>query len=227
MRGQRRRLGDFRDVRRLGGKRAQELAARGHVEEEVAHLDGRALCGAARLEDRRTASPHEDLDSGVVFTARLRSANRLTDAMLGSASPRKPYEDPRQISSAILARRVPLGREQGVVVRHSVAVVAHPNEADTSRFDVDPDPRGVRVDGVFDELFRHAGRSLHDLAGGDLIGEVIGESMDDPHRLGLLLSRPFGHGAKKRADARPREREEPIATMTSCAPSPTRNTHWA
>src|SRR5258707_1161785 len=40
-RRKRRRLGDFRDVRRLGGERSQELPPRGNIEEKIAHFDGR------------------------------------------------------------------------------------------------------------------------------------------------------------------------------------------
>ena len=40
--GQREALDHARDVLRLGALGAQEFAARGHVEEQIAHLDGRA-----------------------------------------------------------------------------------------------------------------------------------------------------------------------------------------
>ena len=62
-----------------------------------------------------------------------------------------------------------------------IAVVFDPNEPLAAQLDVDLDAPRARVDRVFDELFDDRRRTLDDLAGGDLVGEIGGKKVDDAH----------------------------------------------
>ena len=55
--------------------------------------------------------------------------------------------------------------------------------AGTATLNLDPQPRGAGIDRVLDQLLHHRGRSLHDLARGDLIDQRVREP---PHRMSFL-----------------------------------------
>jgi len=62
-----------------------------------------------------------------------------------------------------------------------VAVVDDRDELEASAGQSHPDAGGPGVDGVLAQLLHHAGRSLDDLAGRDLVDERIAEVMDSTH----------------------------------------------
>ena len=75
---------------------------------------------------------------------------------------------------------------EGVVSAHADAVVGHPDEAATAGGDFDGDAGGLGVDGILDEFLHDRRGTFDDLAGGDLVGDVVGKQMDpvhDPERL--------------------------------------------
>ena len=82
---------------------------------------------------------------------------------------------------ANLARGVAFEAEQGVVAVHAGAVVDYANIGNAAAPDHHLDARGSGVDGVFDQLFDHARRPLHDLAGRHLAGDGFGEKGDSGH----------------------------------------------
>ena len=79
------------------------------------------------------------------------------------------------------ARRVAFEAEQRVVTAHAGAVVGHANEAAAAGLDFDGDARGPGVERVFNQLLHDTGRALNHFAGGDLIGDLLGEQADAVH----------------------------------------------
>ncbi len=123
---------------------------------------------------------------------RVRSSSRLTEAMLGSASPRKPKERmaARSSSLAILlvAWRTTERRASSAV--HAGAVVGDAGELDAAGLDVDADAAGAGVERVFQQLFHDARGALDDFPRGDLVGEVLREEADRGHgSSGLSVAR--------------------------------------
>jgi hypothetical protein len=80
-----------------------------------------------------------------------------------------------------LRGRMALQAEQGVIAAHAVAIVRHPDERAPAGTDLDRDAMGVGIEGILDEFLHDRGRALDDLAGGDLVGDVVGEESDTVH----------------------------------------------
>ena len=103
--------------------------------------------------------------------------------MDGSASPRKPSVAMESRSSAVrsleVAWRSKASRASSRI--HAVAVVGDADELAAAGFDFDADARGAGVERVFEEFFDHGGRAVDDLAGGDLVGDLVGENADAAH----------------------------------------------
>jgi len=77
-----------------------------------------------------------------------------------------------------------------------VAVVAHANEGGAASLDVDGDARRARVERVLDELFDDARGTLDDLAGGDLVRELVAQLVDARGRLQATGSRLEASGSR-------------------------------
>jgi len=75
----------------------------------------------------------------------------------------------------------PVKREDGVFPSHAGAVVAHQHQGLASLLQLHPHVPGTRVQRVLHQLLHHRGGTLDDLAGGDLVDELLGE---DPDRHG-------------------------------------------
>ena len=71
--------------------------------------------------------------------------------------------------------------QQRVVAHHSAAVVGHVNELAPTGLDINPDARRPSVQGVFNQLLHHGGRTFHHLAGGDFVGDMFGENVNATH----------------------------------------------
>ena len=74
-----------------------------------------------------------------------------------------------------------LERHLRVGPAHAVAVVAHPHEPHPAVLDLDVHGPGPRVERVLHELLHDGGGPLHDLAGGDLVDEVVRQALDRAH----------------------------------------------
>src|SRR5580693_7780941 len=79
--------------------------------------------------------------------------------------------------------------EHGIVAHHAAAVVGDLDQLFATSFDVDLDASRACVERVLEQLFYHRGRALHHFAGGDLVGDVLGEDVDAAH--GAVLSSRF------------------------------------
>ncbi len=115
--------------------------------------------------------------------ARVRRVKCETDAMLGQRLAAKPERPNRRqiVGPRDLARRVTLDREPRVLRIHPFAVVLDAQRLLPAELDGDRNPPRARVERVLDELLDDRRRTLDDLAGGDLIGEVQGQAVDAGH----------------------------------------------
>jgi len=125
--------------------------------------------------------------------SRVCSVKRDTLAIDGNASPRNRRSPAVEvIGLGDLARGVALEGEQRVVARQAAAVVLHAQERPPTVAKFHLDPRGAGVEGVFDQLLHHRGRPLDHLAGGDLVGDPVGQDADFRHAVKLSRATPAG-----------------------------------
>ena len=71
--------------------------------------------------------------------------------------------------------------EQSVVAHHAAAVVGDADEAAATGFNFDADAGGAGIEGVLQQLLDDGGGAVDDLAGGDLVGNLVGENADAAH----------------------------------------------
>ena len=77
------------------------------------------------------------------------------------------------IERADLARGVTLERDCQLLTRNPAAIIAHANEAGAAALHLDLDARRASVEAVLDQLLHDRGRTLDDLARGDLVDQVV------------------------------------------------------
>ena len=167
---------EARDLRRLGRVRLEELAARRQVVEEIGDLDRRALRRADLAHRRDGAAVDADLGARSASPrARVRSVKCETDAMLGSASPRKPSVANRRRGRR--RRRILLVACRSIASRASSGAIPSPSSSTRSSF-LPPSSTAIAMRRapasmrVLDQLLDDRGRALDDLAGGDLVREM-------------------------------------------------------
>src|SRR6185312_2062266 len=80
---------------------------------------------------------------------------------------------------------VALKGEQRVITHHATAIVDYLKKLLAAAFDLNPNPSGAGVNGVFQQLFQNRCRTLHHLSGGDFVGYVFGKNVDPAHKLSL------------------------------------------
>ena len=110
--------------------------------------------------------------------------------MEGSASPRKPSVEmaSRSFDVAQLAGGVALEGEQRIVAQHAAAIVDDADQPPAAALDLDADIGRSRIERVFEQFLDHGGGPLHHLAGGDLVGDLVGENADAAHEPTVYLS---------------------------------------
>ena len=172
------------DVRQLGLLGAQKFLARGDVVEEIADRDA----GAA-AERRLLAAQHlaaGDLDAragGLLLRARFEQQPRdRRDRRQRLAAKAERRDGEQVLHVAQLAGGVAFEGEQRVVAQHAAAIVDDADEAPSAGFDLDAQLGRAGVERVFEQLLDDRGRALHDFAGGDLVGDLVGENADAAHR---------------------------------------------
>ena len=167
---------DARDLRRLRRVRLQELAPRRQVVEEVLDVDAGPFRHAGLGHGGDGSAMDADLGAASARPrARVRSVRCDTDAMRGSASPRKPsVRDRGEVFGALrillVACRSSASRASSAI--HAVPVVLDAHQALAAVLDGDGDAARAGVDGVLDQLLDDRGGPLDDLAGRDLVCEV-------------------------------------------------------
>ncbi len=134
----------------------------------------RSACRPRRAASKPSAAPR----------ARVRSRSRETDAIAGSASPRKPKVPIRTRSSPLaillVAWRSSARRASSALMPEPSSVTATSDGAALAHLDADP--LGARVERVLDQLLHHRGGPLDDLAGRDLVDQVVGQQADARRR---------------------------------------------
>ena len=64
-----------------------------------------------------------------------------------------------------------------MIRRDPAPVIAHPHQLDPPLLQLDADPHRPRIQRILHQLLHNRCRSLDDLAGSDLIGDLIGENL--------------------------------------------------
>ena len=85
------------------------------------------------------------------------------------------------IGVANLRSGVALESQHGVVAHHAAAVVGYLDELLSAGFDVHANALRTRVQRILQQLFDYRRRTLHYLAGGDFVGDIVGENVDAAH----------------------------------------------
>jgi len=173
------------DVGALGLLGAQELPSRGQVEEEGTNLHGGAggIRGGLDLGD--PAALDQD-GGGLAVGVVVLPGDEMEAADAGDGGQGLPAEahggDGGEVLGPLdLGRGVAFQAEQCVVPGHAHAIVGHADQAAAAGRDLDGDAGWAGVDGVLDELLDDGGGSLDDLAGRDLVGDVVGQEADAIH----------------------------------------------
>ena len=86
------------------------------------------------------------------------------------------------VGGAQLGSGVAFEGEQRVIAIHSVAVVGNANQLPSARLNLDSNAAGASVEGVLQQLLHHRGRPVHNLARGDLVGNLVGKYADAAHK---------------------------------------------
>ena len=185
-RGERQRVrgDDCHDGAELGVGGLEELAPGGDVLEQLAHADGRSAVARGRARRARARERVAfDLDRGVGVPGGRGQceAGDAGDRRQCLAAEAQGADLREIVEAADLRGGVALEGQQGVVVPHPRAVVAHLDQLFPAVLEDDVDDRCSGVDGILDELFDDRGRALHDLAGSDLVDEIGREEMDAGH----------------------------------------------
>ncbi len=76
--------------------------------------------------------------------------------------------------------------QQRIVAHHAAAVIGDAYELAPAALDRDHDPGRAGIERILQQLLDHRGRPVDDLAGGDLIGHLVGEYVDAAHCLFFL-----------------------------------------
>ncbi len=167
------------DVPELGFLRAQEFSAGRGVVEEIPNLDGSAH-RVGRGKGLRSRLPEGNLHP---FAGSGRSGGKGQAGDRGDAgqglSPEAQGGDAAQIlGGGDLAGGVG-GQDQRCIFRADAGtVVPDPDPPGAPPLHLDLDPARPRIEAVLDQLLDHRGGALHDLAGGDLVGEVLRQATD-------------------------------------------------
>ena len=192
---------------------AQEAPACRQVVEQVAHRHGgaRRMGGRQRRvmagrQLRRVAAGHRRHDV---------QARHRGDAGQGLAAKAEGLDAHQLGAAGELAGGVAAQRQRQLAGRDAAAVVADADQVDAAAFQGHVDVAGAGIEGVFQQLLDDRGRSLDDLAGGDLVGQLRRQLADRPSR---RLSHRHRGGAAP-ACGRPRHWPVPGAGVVRSAGS--------
>ncbi len=177
---QRQALQHAQDVLKFGGLAAQEFAARRHIEEQIAHLDAgsrrmRRGRGGAALAVARLHAPGMVRFAG---SRTQRQARHGGDARQRFAAKSQGGYALQILKRGDLAGCVARERQPHLLRRDTGAVVAHPDQSAAAALQFHLDAQRARVERILHQLLDHGGRPLDDLAGRDLIDELLGKNLD-------------------------------------------------
>jgi hypothetical protein len=164
----------------LGRGRLEELEPCGRVEEQVAHLHARAPVGwdFEALLDRAALAGQAEARGAPPRAARQREAGDGANGRQRLAAEAQRRDGVQVLVVLELGGRMALERQRQLLRRHADAVVGDADQRAPAVAQVDGDSGGAGVERVFDQLLDGRGRALDDLAGGDLVDQVVRQPSD-------------------------------------------------
>jgi len=180
----------------FGGFGAEKFAAGWRVEEEVADGDGGAGRTAGIFDGEDFAACDFDAGPGgaLGWTSNEFEARDGGDGGERFAAEAEGGDGEQIVGRANFGGCVTLEGEQGVVAHHAATVVGNADEAATASFDFDADAGGAGIEGVLQQLLDDGGGAVDDLAGGDLVGDLVGENADAAHAGSRIFALRCGEG---------------------------------
>jgi len=153
---------------------AQELAPRGDVVEQLAHVHARAHGTRRRGRIRLAGGELPGLRVSGGARAQGQVGDR-GDRGQGLAPEAQGGHRLQLRQGGDLAGRMALQGQWQLVGRDAVAVVGHQDAADAAAVQADFDGPGAGVQGVFQQFLQHGGGAFDDFARGDLADEDVGQ----------------------------------------------------
>ena len=177
-------------MRKLRRLRFQKLLPCRSIKEQVANRDGRAFRQPRLFHARHLATIDLDHRAGRRFFGRFHRRARFQPQARhrrdrGQRFPAKSQRgDAQQILRLLEFRRgMPLEREHGIVAHHAASVVRDLNKLLPARLNRNLDAGRARVERVLEQFLYHRRRTLHHLAGGDFIGDLLRKYVNAAHRI--------------------------------------------
>ena len=160
----------------------QEFPSGGDIEKKIVDFDDRPRRCARRTDVDFFPPLDDDARAFAIFRVRVTRVSLLTDAMLGSASPRNPKDVSCIKSSTPLFCwwrdvRVRAPRR----LRHPVAVVGDDDVRHASLRDVHANTRRTGIERISDQLLDDARGRIDDFTRRDLVRKIVGEFFDLAH----------------------------------------------
>ena len=140
--------------------------------EQLAAGNFHARAGAFLRRAGHQLHPGDGGDRGQRFAAKAQGGNRE-----------------QVVARAELGGGVAFKSQQRIVAHHAAAVVGDADKLAPAAFDRDHDPGRAGVERILQQLFDHRSRPVDDLAGGDLVGHLVGQNADAAHCLFYLYQK--------------------------------------
>ena len=191
-------LNDLFQMTELGLVGPQELAPGRGVVEEIAHRDHRAAGQGRRTHLLLLADhlPGQIRAAGARRQGQTRHRGNRRQRLAAKTHAGDALE---VFQRSQFAGRVARQCQRKVISVDPGPVVNDADQLDPALFDIDLHPPCTRIQAVFDQLLDHGSRTLHHLAGGDLVDELGRQGMNTGGHVRILP--PAGTTKKARANA--------------------------
>ena len=178
------------DVGEFGAVGLEELAACRHVEEEVLHQEIAAAGAGRRLLALHLRAGNQQAGAQLVLLAaglQLHLGHGGYGGQ-GLAAEAHGVQGKEVRGFAYLGRGMPLERQAGVGLGHSLAVIYDLYGGLARIGHQHVHLLGIGIDGVLHQFLDHGGRTLYDLACGNLVGHGVGQQMNNVTHITTILS---------------------------------------
>ena len=169
-------------LRRIG---LQKLAAGRHIVEQVPYGHRGSVLYRRGFKSLLLTTPDLIQEPDIIFGPLALEGHLRHGTDRGHRLPPETERaHPKQVVHRMNFRSgVPFETEANILLAHAAAIVDNLYQGAPGVLDNYPNPVGPRVDGVVEELFDDRGGSLNDFPGGDLVGNLGRELMNDRLRL--------------------------------------------
>ena len=185
---------------------AQELASGREIEEQLPDLHAGAGRTPGRSHLEQLAPVDHDLRGhGGVALPLARGHGQAADTRDARQrlTPKAHGGNGAQVLGPLnFARRVSLQAEQRVIPAHAKPIVRHADQTPAPRLNLHGDACGLGIQGILDQLLDHAGRTLHHFAGGNLVGNQLGQETNAVHGAGCRAETEAGPGRECKLSCR-------------------------